>query len=194
MASTHLSLRIDTDASGVDDEPIPPTPDTRFSARLVGSGARERAVSFSQGLPSLRISTAGNSEKQSASRDVVNVTATQGSQKAKNESRKLLAHLLDQLQRRPMPSSTYDAYDQAKGGIGISAVVRTVKSAVGSKSKGSVDERRPSLSTSDDEDADVEEAAFYTDGTLDLMSQLKDVFLIASLQKWNLFSDTSGTE
>lgn len=190
MPSPHLSLRIDTADLNFEDDPAPPPPDTRFSARLVNPSARERAVSFSHGvLPSLRISTAVNSEKHSASHNISSMAATQGSEKAKNESRKLVAHLLDQLQRRELPTSSDNTGDQPKGGIGIGAVVKSVKNVVSTKD--AVEGRRPSITQADNEDdeLDGEEADFYTDATFDLMSQLKDIFLVASAQGWDLFSD-----
>ena len=192
MPSPHLSLRIDTNDLNFEDEPVPTAPDTRFSARLVSSSARERAVSFSHVvLPSLRVSTAAHSEKHSASQNIASVVITQGSEKAKNESRKLLAHLLEQLQRREVPSGSDGGNGHAKGGIGIGTVVKSVKNVVATRDGN--ERRRPSLSQTDDEDDELagEEAEFYTDATFDLMSQLKDVFIVASAQGWNLFSDAT---
>lgn len=192
MPAPQLSLRIDTSELAIEDDPVPPAPDTRFSARPVNTSARERAVSFSQGvLPSLRISTAINSEKRSASQNIVSVVATQGSEKAKSESRKLLAHLLDQLRRREMPSNDDRTSGQRKGGgLGIGSVVKSVKNVVSQRD--ATEARKPSTSDDEDEDLVGDGADFYTDTAFDLMSQLKDVFIIASAQGWNLFSDTSG--
>ncbi|KAH8106968.1 hypothetical protein BXZ70DRAFT_1003857 [Cristinia sonorae] len=183
MSAPRLSLRIETSDLEIENSQVPSTPDTRFSARLIGpsSNTRERGVSFSHGLPSLRISTAD----KSPSGTVTTVIASQGSEKAKNESRKLLAHLLDQLQQREAPSSVYGSGSQSKsGGLGIGSVVKSMKSAVSNREP--QDGRR--ASGEDDED-DEPLAEFYTDTTYDLMSQLKDVFIVASAQRWNLFSD-----
>ncbi|TCD71880.1 hypothetical protein EIP91_000012 [Steccherinum ochraceum] len=191
MPIPHPNLRIDTTDLVVEDDPAPPPPDTRFSARLVNPGGRERGISFSRNvLPSLRISTAGDQEKHTASHNIATVVATQGTDRAKNESRKLLSHLLEQLQGRDIPSSTDGGNGQNRtGGIRIGSVVKSVKKVV--TSKDSNEGRRMSMNTSDDEDDEMqsEVADFYTDATFDLMSQLKDVFLVASAQGWNLFSD-----
>ena len=99
-----------------------------------------------------------------------------------NESRKLLAHLLAQLQNRPMPPSVFDSFKQNYDSVAdntLGVIVETVKEAVkltGSK----VEARSQSLflgeDTKDGED-DEEKEVFTTKVTFDLMVQLREVCL-----------------
>jgi hypothetical protein len=97
-----------------------------------------------------------------------------------NESRKLLTHLLVQLQNRPMPPSLFDSFRTNPDSLadkGFGAVVETVREAV--KLKGA---RSQSLLVGGDPDAsedDNEEKqdVFTTNVTYDLMVRLKEVCL-----------------
>jgi hypothetical protein len=97
--------------------------------------------------------------------------------RALNESRKLLAHLLARLQRRAMPPPTVDELKRTLGissGRALGAIVDTARAAV--KWKNAMPEAGIQSSPAADEDDDGDEqAAFTTDFTYELMMQLKDV-------------------
>jgi hypothetical protein len=103
--------------------------------------------------------------------------------RALTESRKLLAHLLSQLQNRPMPPSVFESFktssdSSADKGFGI--LIETVRSAAKLKG-GKLEARTQSLvlgeDHEDDEDDEEKEVVFTTNVTFDLMVQLKEVCL-----------------
>ena len=100
---------------------------------------------------------------------------------------KCLAHILIQLQKRPMPPPVFDEF-KPSGEVGsekgLGAIVETVKGAV--KSRNGKWEP-PTLSGEEEEEdsADV----FTTDATYDLMSQLKEVLVISTARGWEIFHD-----
>jgi hypothetical protein len=123
-------------------------------------------------------------------------TSAPNPSKALNESRKLLAHLLSQLQNRPLPPPVFDAFKDIGGNLNdtkLAEVVQTVRAVVRLKG-GKKDMRaQPSASQRDDSDEEDEmEKTFTTDTTFSLMSQLKDVLLISRLQNWQIFYDRYG--
>lgn len=180
-------LRIDTSVSNASRDSLLPhggldTPTTK--------GNRARSLSQTV-LPALRISTSPNLNDSSIFADVKLVEPPGSSNKARNESRKLLAHLLSQLQRRPMPPSSLHAPEDMSAPTekGLGAVVQTVKVAVKHRRTRSEAKAARGLQA-DDSDSDLEDdAVFSTDITFDLMSQLKDVLVISSLQKWDILND-----
>ncbi|PSR74140.1 hypothetical protein PHLCEN_2v10096 [Hermanssonia centrifuga] len=173
------SLRIETGFNIHDnsDDGIliePPTP------------MRERAQRSSQLqglLPSLRVTSAIERRPQ-------NSALSQGMSKARGESRKLLAHLLGELQRRSMPPPAMEAMDGRATRVekGLGAVVRSLSGIAGtaggglSEGKG----RRAAVSELSDDDSD-DETSFHTDVTFDLMSKLKEVLVISIAQGWDIF-------
>ena len=181
-------LRIDTSVSDASRDSLLPhggldTPTTK--------GNRARSLSQSV-LPALRISTSPNLGDRSPVEDAKIVEPPGSSNnKARNESRKLLAHLLSQLQHRPMPPSSLHALEDVSAPTekGLGAVVQTVKVAVKHRRTRSEAKAARGMQA-DDSDSDLEDdAVFSTDVTFDLMSQLKDVLIISSLQKWDILND-----
>ena len=188
MAGTP-TLRVDTAAAGQfvigpgSSAASPTSPRSPF-----GTFTKDRARSISQAvLPSFRIS--GESEREKlgeSSRPSVNP----GLSRARNESRKLLAHILSQLQIRPTPPSLLSTLVSGsgrneKGG----SVIRSVKGAV--KYTGTLRERRTHQPVSqDDEDSEDETVdGFNTDVTVDLLHQLKDVLTLSIAHSWDIFYD-----
>ncbi|TDL27495.1 hypothetical protein BD410DRAFT_782583 [Rickenella mellea] len=116
--------------------------------------------------------------------------------KALNESRKLLAHILDQLEKRPRAPFVLDEFgafgtgSESKGEGGIDGILQNVRAASASKRSKSTDQVSQGISVDDQsDDEETTETVFSTDVTFDLMNQLKDVLLIAHLQKWLIFDD-----
>jgi hypothetical protein len=105
-------------------------------------------------------------------------TPSHNANRALKESRKLLAHLLGQLQRRPLPPPAFEELKtnfDTPTGQNLGAIVETVKGAVNFKGvRRDAGTQQPS-GPSEDEDEDEEKVVFSTDMTYDLMTQLKEV-------------------
>ncbi|KAH9001155.1 hypothetical protein EDB92DRAFT_2050849 [Lactarius akahatsu] len=91
---------------------------------------------------------------------------------ARDESQKLLAHVLEQLRHRPKPLSPHSLPSQA---IPVANTSRT----------NSVNQQ-PDLDGEDDS-----ERAFSPDLAFDLMNRLRDVLMISLSHRWQLFNDNT---
>ena len=192
---SHPSLRVETDQLGgpfvIENASAPSSPTSPRSPSF--STARDRARSISQSvLPSFRISSVGDAEKaQAAGSRASNQSINHGLNRARNESRKLLAHILSQLQDRPTPPSLLNTlvYGSQQSEKTSGSVIKSVKGAV--KYTGTLRERRThQLVPQDDTDSEDDESrTFTTDVTFDLMSQLKDVLVLSIAHKWDIFYD-----
>ncbi|CCM02372.1 uncharacterized protein FIBRA_04467 [Fibroporia radiculosa] len=154
------------------------------------SATRSRARSLSQSvIPSFLPLNSPRAETSPV--DLPNIAVSHGANKARNESRKLLAHLLAQLQGRPLPpSSLYGpSLKSVLNDRGLGAVVQSVKETVKHKRRLSEGRIYDHPSRDESESEVEEEAVFNTDATFDLMTQLKDVLLISAQQKWDILND-----
>lgn len=108
--------------------------------------------------------------------------------RARNESRKLLSHVLRQLAHRKKPPPVKDmvwngnSYTNIRG---FGMVAGTLKDFV----KFMPDKRVGIPNDSDDD----ENRDFSTDDTFDLMIQLKDVLTMSIAQGWKIFDDGLAT-
>jgi len=113
--------------------------------------------------------------------------------RALNETRKLLSHVLVQLENRKTPASVVDTLMQASdpGSRGISAVAERLKEVV--KVANRSDSRTPinNADRQDESDEEDDGSEFTTDETYDLLLQLKDVLVISTAQGWAIFDDGS---
>ncbi|GBE81969.1 hypothetical protein SCP_0403450 [Sparassis crispa] len=166
--------------------------DSSTSQSLTTPAARSRARSLSQAvLPSFRISTTPNTDKPSSeASNAFNVSVSHAVNKARNESRKLLAHLLAQLQSRPVPPSVLEVL--TNGGCQKSLASNAQSFRGAAKYHGGARDVQvlPRVSHDDTDGEWEDDAQFNTDVTLDLMNQLKDVLLISAAQKWDIFYDS----
>ncbi|KAI0362213.1 hypothetical protein OH77DRAFT_1416438 [Trametes cingulata] len=198
--TSHPSLRVETSHLGgpfiVDGGSAPASPTSPRSPSF--TSARERARSISQSvLPSFRISSVSNGEKHDeAGTTAPNQSMHHGLNRARNESRKLLAHILSQLQSRPTPPSLLNTlvYGANQADKGQPSVIKSVKGAV--RYTGTLRERRThQLVPQDDTDSDDDhDQGFTTDLTFDLMSQLKDVLVLSIAHKWDIFYDNNAPQ
>ncbi|KZT67735.1 hypothetical protein DAEQUDRAFT_712938 [Daedalea quercina L-15889] len=175
-------LRVDTSVADTNKHADLTTP--------AAAGNRARSLSQSV-LPALRISVSPNVEKSPV--EAKKNIEPPGSSRARNESRKLLAHILSQLQNRPMPPSSLQAMPNlvAPAEKGLGAVVQSVRVAVKHRRTKSEGKTLKGMQA-DDSDSDLEDdALFSTDTTFDLMSQLKDVLIISAAQKWDILNDSA---
>ena len=95
--------------------------------------------------------------------------------RARDESQKLLAHVLEQLRHRPKPPSSNSLPSQA---------IPVAKSIVPrlSTSRTNSDAQQPDLDGEDDS-----ERSFSPDLAFDLMNRLRDVLMISLSHSWQLF-------
>ena len=116
---------------------------------------------------------------------------SKGNKRARTESRKLLSHVLAQLQTRPMPPTVYDSYMEAKDtvrGPNIGVVLDSMKDAI--KSTTSMAMRSsPQISTIENYWEDHIGLVYSTDDTCELMFQLRNVLLVSDDQGWRIFDD-----
>ncbi|KAL4074405.1 hypothetical protein V8B97DRAFT_1868478 [Scleroderma yunnanense] len=116
---------------------------------------------------------------------------------AKDESRKLLRLILDQLHDRPKPPPAFEPTTgiQTAGEAGIGQIFGVVKNAV--RFNRLRQDSLPHASPSTHEDSDEGDSAdtFTTDATFELMVQLKEVLLFSISQGWQIFeASTLGVD
>ena len=153
-------------------------------------------LSFSQvRLPSLRIPTSGPHRSPRLSLGFERPSVTQNpdpAQRYRDESRKLLAHILSQLRDREKPDSVFDAFrpdetDSAQSRdlrMTVRALQGVVKLKAGLSSKAYSE-----VSVQDDEDSNKEESSFSTDSTFILLSQFVSALAVAVKAGWQIFDD-----
>jgi len=100
-----------------------------------------------------------------------------GLSKARDESQKLLAHVLDQLRNRQKCPPSYPPQFQAAPGP-KSIIPRASASRAISETQ-----------SQDPENEELSERAFSPDLAFDLMNRLRDVLMISLSQGWQIFSD-----
>ena len=159
--------------------------------------SRSRGRSFSQvKLPSFRISTPGSPKSPTRrSFGYERPTVAQQpdpSQKYRDESRKLLAHILGQLRNRTKPESVFNAFKSdgthSSESRDLLAAVRAIQGVVKFKA-GLNSQERSQVSSQDDNDSDNEEGSFSTDSTFDLLSQFVSALAVAVNAGWQIFDD-----
>ncbi|KAH7926319.1 hypothetical protein BV22DRAFT_1063234 [Leucogyrophana mollusca] len=180
-------LRVDTESlSGHDTRPI----EARSLAALIQSPS-------STPSPSFHIPLSPGTDRTSPSVPAAKLLPSQNGSRALDELRKLVAHLLDQLQNREKPPSVFDTFNvhiPRPNERGLGQVVGAFREVV--KPKGAV--RGPQvpvyqLQKEDNEDDYGNENAFSTEATFDLMIQMKDVLQISVAQGWQIFDEgTAG--
>ncbi|PCH38065.1 hypothetical protein WOLCODRAFT_136025 [Wolfiporia cocos MD-104 SS10] len=183
-------LRLDTsylDGSELQAEPtlspVLQTPETRNRVRGLSQSV----------IPSFRIPASPTAEKFPT--DIASYAASHGSDKARFESRKLLAHILEQLQdRQSPPSQLYGlTHPRDRTSKRLSSASRS-SNGPAKHQRGRSDGRnyRPVPTDDSDSDSDNEEKAIYTtDSTLDLMNKLREVLVMAANHQWDILNDSS---
>ena len=171
----HLLSKIDTsvarEASSSDDDYLEANP------------LRASSSSFSRlGLPSFRLSTSPISDRPSSTYHPEPIPTNL--RVRRNESRKLLSHVLHQLAHRKKPPPVKDMLwngnnDTNTRGLGM--VSGTLKNFVKL-------DKRVDIQNQNDSD-DEESRDFSTDDTLDLMIQLEDVLTMSIEHGWKIFDD-----
>lgn len=139
-------------------------------------------------LSPFRGSLSPNSDKPPASPSWPRFTAKPN--RARNESQKLLAHLLTQLQNRQMPAPVFDTFKNQNTGVGdrsLGVVLETVRGAVRMKAGRREGKIHSQTVGAFDDEEDDEDVVFSTDVTFDLLMQMKEVLIISVAQGWHIF-------
>lgn len=161
------------------------------------SPSTSRGRSFSQvKLPSFRISTPGSPKSPSHrsfgyERPPV-AQQPDPTQRYRDESRKLLAHILGQLRGRKKPESVFRAF-KSSGNYGAESrdfrtTVQAIQGAVKLRA-GLSTHSRSEASAQEDNDSDTEEGSFSTDSTFNLLSQFVSALAVAVNAGWQIFDD-----
>ncbi|KAG1756739.1 uncharacterized protein EDB91DRAFT_1332497 [Suillus paluster] len=143
--------------------------------------------------PSFYIPLSPNVDKSSPSAQLARMALSQrdSADHAKEESRKLVGLLLDQLSSRTRPPPIFDALNvhatsPADAGLGhIIGAVRNVVKQKSHKRGTSTPVLRSMKEDSDDEGSG--NVVFSSETTFDLMVQLKEVLLFSASQGWQIF-------
>ena len=194
-SDTPKNLRLNIDGAQYDALRPPESP--LEEKRIDTSRPRGRSRSFSNvPLPFLSTSNV-DSEKSPITPGLSSPVDNQPKPvKAQHESKKLLAHILGQLDRRRPAPSTWDVFKAETAAE--TEKVRTMRSRplVGissNKASTSIENSLRSFSfvdnDSDEDDGELPGSAFTTDHTFDLMCQLKDVLRLAQEHGWPIFTE-----
>lgn len=188
QAPSSLNLDLPSPSSNASYDPVSPST----------SGGR----SFSQvKLPSFRISTPGppkSPPRRSSGFERPSVAhQPDPTQRYRDESRKLLAHILGQLRDRTKPQSVFNAFRSSETNGVESRDLRTTVRAIQGVVKfraGLSSRERPEASTQDDHDSDNEEGSFSTESTHNLLSQFVSTLSVAVNEGWQIFDDRYEVE
>ena len=153
--------------------------------------------SFSQvKLPSFRKSTSGppkSPSRRSFGFEQPSVAPqADPTRRYRDESRKLLAHILGQLRDRTKPQSVFNAFKSSEPDGVESRDLRTTVRAIQGVVKlraGLSSQERPEVPAQDDNDSDNEGGSFSTDSTYNLLGQFVSALSVAVNAGWQIFDD-----
>ncbi|KAM6500500.1 hypothetical protein JOM56_003514 [Amanita muscaria] len=167
-----------------------PTPSLRIdTARADGvNNSGLQSASVLKHFSSIRISASPTDEYTSNDLDR---SSSKIDKKSRNGTRKLLLHVLAQLQVRPRPPTIYESATslvESARGPNTGIVIDSVKDLFGRAGSSVV--RTQSQSTAVEDDLDDEPRLVYsTDDTYELMLQIRDIFVVCKDRNWPLFDD-----
>ncbi|KAG2078289.1 hypothetical protein BDR04DRAFT_1131999 [Suillus decipiens] len=184
MATPTRSTKPFTPLLRVDTESL--TPPSRIKSGYDGSPGGRSSASLTPS-PSFYIPLSPNADKYSPSAQLARMALSQNDpvNHAREESKKLVGLLLDQLSSRMRPPPIFDALNvhaTPSTEAGFGHVIGAVRNVVKQKSN----KRLQSIKEdSDDEGSDC--VIFSSETTFDLMVQLKEVLLFSASQGWQVF-------
>ncbi|KAF9227888.1 hypothetical protein BS17DRAFT_410420 [Gyrodon lividus] len=182
--------------SQVPRKPLNPSPpllrvDTESLPRPHASDNNQVQTPTSVASPTFHIPLTPGGERLSPSAHLAKVAVTHNANHARDESRKLLGLLLEQLCNRPKPPPVYESFsfysnDTRQPRLG--KILGIVKNTVTSNP---LRPNRhfpisPTLKVGGDDEGDDADV-FSTDATLELMFQLKEVLFFSISQEWQIF-------
>ncbi|KAG6909693.1 hypothetical protein DXG01_015894 [Tephrocybe rancida] len=152
-------------------------------------------------IPSLRISVSPRTDVSPTTSPSIPRTQppykVNSNNRARTESRKLLAHVLDQLDHRTLPPNIFDVYghSEQRPENNLGALLQTMKGTVNSKKARQDGKRQASAGANGEEDSDEgEDHEYSTDATCALMVQLKDLLSVSVDQGWHILDDNPSDQ
>ena len=192
MSRTSSPVRPTLSSLNVD---LPSLPSTSSYDQTPSPTSRGR--SFSQvKLPSFRISTAGSpkspSRRSFGYERPSDAQQPDPTQRYRDESRKLLAHILGQLRDRAKPESVFNVFKSSGTSDAeprdFRTAVRAIQGAVKLRA-GLKTQARPQTSAQDGDDSDDDQESFSTDSTFNLLGQFVSALAVAVNAGWQIFGD-----
>ncbi|KIY43409.1 hypothetical protein FISHEDRAFT_10379, partial [Fistulina hepatica ATCC 64428] len=117
--------------------------------------------------------------------------------RARTESRKLLAHVLQQLRERTMPPSVFSAFKVGLGSADTSGLASAFGVVRGAVKFTRASQPRRSVADNDydedDEDGEPSSRGFSTDATIALLIQLREILVLSTVQGWHILDDGEVT-
>ncbi|KAG6890676.1 hypothetical protein C0995_005048 [Termitomyces sp. Mi166 len=176
-----------------------PTPTSRNNVPAINTNiahdfdiSAAPSTSPSSPLEPLRIPRTDISPTSPTARTQSTVHKVDPTNRARTESRKLLAHVLDQLHRRTLPPGIFDAFNYSEvqrpeNNLGL--LLRSVKGVVSPKKLRQDDKHQAPTGVGEDDSDEEGERKFSTDATYDLMLQLKDLLRVSMDRNWHILDD-----
>lgn len=170
-------LRVDTESL---------TPPSHVKSGYDGSPGGSNSASLTPS-PSFYIPLSPSMDKYSSSAQLAKMALSQrdSANHAREESKKLVGLLLDQLSSRTRPPPIFDAFNVHATSVteaGLGNIIGAVRSVVKQKSH-----KRLQSMKEDSDDEGSAHIIFSSETTFDLMVQLKDVLLFSASQGWQVF-------
>ncbi|KAG1782540.1 hypothetical protein EV702DRAFT_387062 [Suillus placidus] len=170
-------LRVDTESL---------TPPSHIKSGYDGSPGGTNSASRTPS-PSFSIPLSPSVDKYSPSAQLAKMALSQrdSANHAREESKKLVGLLLDQLSSRTRPPPVFDALNvhaTPSTEAGLGHIIGAVRNVVNPKSH-----KRLQSTKEDSDDEGSDYAVFSSETTFDLMVQLKEVLLFSASQGWQLF-------
>ncbi|KAG2034905.1 hypothetical protein BDR03DRAFT_900655 [Suillus americanus] len=191
MATPTRASMKSTPSLRVDTESLTP-PSHRVKSGYDGSpGGTSSAILTPS--PSFYIPLSPNVDKHSPSAQLARMALSQRDSvnHAREESKKLVGLLLDQLSSRTRPPPIFDALNvhaTPSTEAGLGHIIGAVRNVVKQKSHKRLQSMKED---SDDEGSDY--VVFSSETTFDLMVQLKEVLLFSTSQGWQVFSNQGAS-
>lgn len=187
---TRRSIKPSTPLLRVDTASLTPPPHTK--SRHDGSpasGAMNSAALTPS--PSFYIPLSPNVDKYSPQLARMALSQRDSAEHARDESRKLVSLLLNQLSTRTCPPPIFDTLNvhaTPTSGAGLEQIIGVVRNVVKQKSHKRSASGPISQSVKEESDDDGSDSIiFSSETTFDLMVQLKEVLLFSASQGWQIF-------
>jgi hypothetical protein len=171
-------LRVDTESL---------TPPSHVKSGYDGSPGGSNTSASLTPSPSFYIPLSPSVDKYSPSAQLARMALSQrdSANHAREESKKLVGLLLDQLSSRTRPPPIFDALNVHATSLteaGLGNIIGAVRNVVKQKSH-----KRSQSMKEDSDDEGSAHIIFSSETTFDLMVQLKDVLLFSASQGWQVF-------
>ena len=157
--------------------------------------SRRRAETLTQVASAFVPTSTPDSRERSPTRTQLPTASNQRKpSKALSGQRKLISHVLEDLEARPRPPDIWDSLSIDEKSISgerrLGQLAKSVKDAVTSR-QNVTSSRSTAFRDADSDEEELPGDTYSTDETLTRLEKLKDVLLIAQSQGWHIFNDGS---